>query len=327
MTYPVSQERNIGPCALFGGPLTGESLVRIIYVDEAGRSSSEGVAVVVGVIVHGDVQWHPAVQEVMRTLNKMVPAAVKKGFIYHTTDLIGHKYDAVWPFQDRLTLVHRMARIPNKLGLPLVIGAVRKDKVPDDPSQRDGLTRDQFAEMGAFYLCVSAAGTYLRSYAGRELAMVIAENTDDMRKTHEASLRRLKFTARFVESLDSIARGMPVQSSTVLLHAGQIVGPVSFAPKAEEPLLWLSDVCAYGLRRFYSGLKYGDEYAKSVIGELSQEAIETVSGLTRHGSLSGVFLGGGARPTLRVTYRVYAEPPAEVPSSGTENCLPTASDS
>ena len=48
--------------SLSGHPLEGNRLVRFIYVDEAGISKHEPIAVVTGVIVHADTQWRPVAE-------------------------------------------------------------------------------------------------------------------------------------------------------------------------------------------------------------------------------------------------------------------------
>jgi hypothetical protein len=94
--------------ALFGGPLTGDAPLRFIYTDEAGTSSREPVVVMVGLIVHADVQLRPA-EQLVQQLHATVPEKFRDGFISHATAVWGNKkYRPEWGREERLEFLCRM---------------------------------------------------------------------------------------------------------------------------------------------------------------------------------------------------------------------------
>ena len=67
--------------------LCGDNLVRIAFLDEAGRSRGEPVIVVAGPIVNGDRTYRQLVDRLRDITNTFLPEADRKGFVFHAKDI------------------------------------------------------------------------------------------------------------------------------------------------------------------------------------------------------------------------------------------------
>ena len=127
---------NAPTCGVFafgGGPLVGDRLVRVIYVDETGHDARQRRCVVAGVIIDPDRQWR-TLSVSIEALKENVPPEFRPGFIFHATDLFnGGKYRGCWEAQERWSLLESLVALPRKLSIPLVFGFVTKPKQRDKP--------------------------------------------------------------------------------------------------------------------------------------------------------------------------------------------------
>jgi hypothetical protein len=96
--------------------------------------------------------------------------------------------------------------------------------------------------------------------------MVVVEDIPEMRTRLKNALLFLKAKERTVRPLKMLTHNMP-QESEIQFSAREIIDTVNFAGKSESLVLWLADACAFGLRRYLSRLKYGDEYARAILGD------------------------------------------------------------
>ncbi|MCQ4188880.1 hypothetical protein [Methylocystis suflitae] len=112
----------IGAKAFGGAPLSGDRLVRVVYLDESGHSSNEDAAIVSGVILDPDKQWLLLTNEI-EALKHKVPEQFRDNFVFHATDLeSGGKYRRDWSDEERWTLLNELLALPRKLNIPLVAG-------------------------------------------------------------------------------------------------------------------------------------------------------------------------------------------------------------
>jgi hypothetical protein len=226
------------------------------------------------VVVHCDTQVIPARQAIERAMSKVPQAARNKyeakyheGFVYHTTDLVGRFYEGVWDFDERVALIHEMMGIRRDLGIPAVFGFMRKAEISPTVDM-EGLNLDQFAQMASFGLCINAVGVYLRKRGvPNELGMVIAEKSDKIEQSLQRSLKMLKSRSSAEIAVELRAMNRNSAPEPLPFHAREILGPINFASKDEDALLWLADACAFGFRRFISRLKYGEDYGSTILGE------------------------------------------------------------
>ncbi len=52
------------------------------------------------------------------------------------------------------------------------------------------------------------------------------------------------------------------------MRVSRIRKTIHFVSKTEDNLVWLADACAYGLKRFFNGLQFGDEFCKAICGDI-----------------------------------------------------------
>lgn len=137
------------PKALFGGPLLGSSLVRYIYIDEAGTSAKEPVSVVVGVIINADTQWRLAERELNNVFDRFVPSQFRENFVFHAKEIWGSpKYRDGWPIEKRLKFLRRVMKIPRNLRVPIALGIQRRGSIQGPP---------EMDHLMAFAMCVGRA--------------------------------------------------------------------------------------------------------------------------------------------------------------------------
>lgn len=153
-----------GPLSLSGVPVKGESLVRLVYLDESGISVHEPILVVAGVFIHADTQWVPVGRHVSSLVEKYVPAHQREGFIFHASQMYhgsGPVFDRnKYPVEKSREALHELLAIPAKFGLPVSFGFL------DKRDQHDPLTtkaeRRESASLNhglVFTLCASAFPT------------------------------------------------------------------------------------------------------------------------------------------------------------------------
>jgi Protein of unknown function (DUF3800) len=263
------------PRALGGGPLTGDSAVRYVFVDEAGTSETEPITIVVGIIAHADHHVMTA-EALLAEILGGVPPKFREGFTFHSTEVWNSpKYRDDWRMTDRLTLLGDVMRIPRRLGMAISLGMVRRNSSYE--LSKNTLTKAQFQHVMAFRGCLGKADKYIREYADpREVATVIAEDVPDMRK-HLRALPKLSrnpdlsmglsVRGALRSTIDDEVRGYVGQDSDIL-RITRIRNVVHFVEKDEEPLLQIADACAFGLRRYFSELDHGPELAHAILGGL-----------------------------------------------------------
>ena len=259
--------------ALFGGLLWGESPVRFLFVDEAGTSAREPVTVVVALIAHADEHVMSAEALVHETLGG-VPPQHKEGFVFHATQVYNDKkYQKDWSMTDRLILLREIMTIPRRIGMGIAVSAVWRNGIDiSKHALKLGITNCQFDHMQAFGLCMAVADRNIRRNAGpREVATIVAEDVPEMRKFLKKAVNDLtdRPTHLGPEGLRLTERdkqaGYNVQSGE--LRITRIRKAIHFVGKADDPLVQVADACAYGIRRYFAGEKFGPEFANDILGD------------------------------------------------------------
>lgn len=268
--------QDIGPRALLGGPLEGSAPVRMIYVDEAGTSAREPVVVVVGVIVHADLQWRAA-REAMARVLLQVPPKFRENFIFHAAEIWGsRKYRPDWSREDRFRFLCDVMSIPRNIGLSIGYGVVYKKRVlgtADFP-----IDADKQAHMVAFMSCIESIDMFMQEQAfPMEVGTVVAEDVPEMRKWLRTAVEILK-TGRL--PLDTTMRTVAVSQGTVsetplkgFSQIARLVDVTHFAAKHEAPLLQIADACAFALRRFWAEQSTGDDFLTAMLGTSSTHSL------------------------------------------------------
>jgi hypothetical protein len=267
LTYPsrhlarkVDPEQS-GPLALFGGPLTGDSLVRNIYTDEAGISAHEPITVVVGLIVHADSQWFPAAQELARLLLTRPPPKYREGLVFHAKSIAAQNKYPGWSESDRQALMRAVMGLPVKFGISVAFGAVARGH--SGWATGHGITTEMNDHVMAFCMCMGRADHFLRTNCGWEVAQLIAEDNQKMRRHLNKALHVLR-----VSPLKAIEERSE-SGKTEIFEGGyevqRIVDEVHFMERGNSaPFLQIADACAYGIRRYLASLPYGADYMSAI---------------------------------------------------------------
>src|SRR5438105_4937314 len=95
--------------------LSGDNLVRIGFLDEAGRSRHEPIIVVAGIIINGDRTYRKLEERLTQT-KRLLPAKDRAGFLFHAVDIFqGTGYfrnKNLWPRERRYPILRDLAKIP-----------------------------------------------------------------------------------------------------------------------------------------------------------------------------------------------------------------------
>ncbi|HEY2395244.1 MAG TPA: DUF3800 domain-containing protein [Rudaea sp.] len=220
--------------ALFGGLLREGILVRLIYLDEAGTSRNEPVAVVAAAIFHPDKQWRN-VDQYLSFLRKRY--GLKEDFIFHATELFsgGKVLDRKnWPAERRIPILKRVLSIPRKFDIPIMFGFYRQDGVTDADTRHHS----------AFALCLKRANDFIKDKYDGEVATVVAENVSEMR--------------RWLAKTPDVLKNPPSTVPELGRHPfDAVVDQIHFADKQGAPLLQVADAVAFAIRLFMTNHRFG----------------------------------------------------------------------
>jgi hypothetical protein len=226
--------------------------VRLVYLDEAGRSRNEGrYLVVAGAIVHGDQQYRE-VDAYLRDLRDTHFPGDADGVAFHAKDIwhgTGRFPRETWARTKRVELLQRLIEVPEKFGLYLVCGLVRWEAFPTTivlPDVKDG-TREIAAHASAILMCALSVEEWMRLAFPNENAMLYAEDTDRVKrvvKTVHRQCKDPKWAEQFLQQSSA---------KTTLLPFTHIIDTVHFVEKADSRLLQVADVCAFFIRRYLNG--------------------------------------------------------------------------
>lgn len=100
--------------------------------------------------------------------------------------------------------------------------------------------------------------------------MVVCENTDlhkrlwaAVKNTPPKSLLPTPELLRPTQA--ELATGKIEQSAEFLVE--RVIDRAHFVAKEDAPLLQIADACAFGFRRYFSGLSYGDDFVRLMLGQ------------------------------------------------------------
>ena len=108
-----------------------------------------------------------------------------------------------------------------------------------------------------------------------EIAYLVAEDTDKMRRLMRVVPAALR-SPTFIQDAPELIK--------CLLPITNVVGPVHFAAKHEEPHLQLADACAYSFRRYADDL-YGGEQLLGAMGVSQPSALVFNPRVTKSGQM------------------------------------------
>src|SRR5579872_621704 len=258
------------------GPLIGDNLVRIAFLDESGRSRQEPYIVVAGLLLHGDRQYRPLEERLDAIRRAHIPESDQDGFIFHAKDLFhgaGYFQRDKWPRNIRNAILQALAAIPREIGFPIVFGHLDKAEyrasvahvVAIHKPEHQADVRDVAEHMVAFARCEVAIERQMYEYTRDEIAMLIAEDTDRVKVALKEAHRILKSpngSPEFQE-LAVTVRGLPLK---------KIVDTVYFASKRESAPLQIADLCAFLIMRRLMRREDTQSYFEQIAPKLTWRA-------------------------------------------------------
>ena len=253
----VASAHLAGPLAFGGGPLIGDRLLRVLYLDETGHDKRSTFAAVGGLIIDHDRQWLKLSQDV-EVLKDLVPAEFRDGFYFHATDLFhGGKYREKWPEEERWTLLEQLIATPRRHGIPAVLGYCKRP--PDvEWSHQRSITLHAFA----YSHCIMGADWFMINRVGSgEAAMVVAEE----RPEAHSAIRKAHRLFSNPEEMDRVF-GHDMELRAKLPTIGRIKAPPAFASKSEEVLLQISDAVAFTFQRSLNGWRGYERLLEALFG-------------------------------------------------------------
>lgn len=248
--------------------------MRFLYIDEAGTAPKEPVRVVAAVVVEVDSQLAHMQEAVKDVYADFVPGPLKKGFVFHTTDIFsGKKYNRSydWELQDRLDLIKAVLSIPRAFKAPISFASVFTNSVPRPIYLPKKIKMHEFEHMFCFGHCLERASHFLRNdLHGAELALVVAESIDKME-------RNLRNTFSIYEDMRGLK--IPVESQRIsnyqaatgsiedyVVSIDNIIPHAIFIKKGVSPILDVADACAFTLRRWLSNLPHSKDLLYCMLG-------------------------------------------------------------
>jgi hypothetical protein len=239
--------------SICGFPLAGEKLVRLIYLDESGISNPahEPFLVVAGAMVDADKALGRVERYLSALVATQIPPEMQKDFVFHATELwSGSKRFGDrdrWSFEKRLAILQRLSEIPQKFDIKISFGFIDRTKPvsPDGRSLVDlnlGFTPYIEEFCTAFVMCGMFIEGTMRHLANDEVALLIAEDTDKIKRFVKSSQAMLK-SPRYKMPATNISEEI---NFFPLKH---IKDTIHFAAKSESVCLQIADLCAFLIKR------------------------------------------------------------------------------
>lgn len=239
----LAQARSFG-----GGNLVGTKIVRVVYLDEAGRGNinDEPLFVVAAAITHPDTQWHNIRRYYTDLANDVLNLKGNDAYgsyIFHAKDVWHGHGDfprARFSLKDRMSILARLAQVPKLFDVPVCIGLMDRKAIAEELSTAKASRHIEHAQ--SYIMALQYVDTWMNRYCPGEVAMVTAEDTDEVKETirmFHGGLQKLD------EDDEYFDRGHFVTKS--------IVDSVNFASKESSPVLQLADHCAFLAKRTATG--------------------------------------------------------------------------
>lgn len=246
-------------CAHWGGTLlTGGDLTHFVYLDEAGITTGDPVAVVSGPIIES--RRALSIQNYMRLklIELLRPDTLPNNFVISAKDLFhgtrSFRDEAVWPAERRFEILRFILQVPRLFNLPTVVGWVKRNAAAE--AEEDHKRRLILAHARAFILAAAPVEDYMRNHGNWDsVATMVVENNTDTRAAVINMARNLR-SAKFVkERLDpQIQEYFPLT---------RVLEDPMFVEKAWSHLMLMADACSFSLCRWYRGF-----YAEWLLDEL-----------------------------------------------------------
>ncbi|MES0061903.1 DUF3800 domain-containing protein [Mesorhizobium sp. M0041] len=239
------------PRSVSGHRVSGDRLLRFVYVDEAGTSRNDPVAVVAGIIVNADKQWRLLEEHLQGVRNEFLPVEDRNGFVFHAKDLwhgSGYFRRDKWPQEVRINIIKEILKAIAAISAPICIGYVFKERELKFNRQEH---EDLSYHIMAYTNALMGMEAYMRDCAeSDEVAAVYAED-------HARAKQYIRRTHGILQGKEGDAIKGPNGSVTnprSMMNSEyypirRIVETVHFAEKKDCALLQYADAIAFAAAR------------------------------------------------------------------------------
>lgn len=238
---------------LAGTRIRRDCPVRLVYIDEAGRSDpkKEPYFVVSGVILNGDQDWQPIDAHLKHLIRKHIPEDRQPFTIFHTSDIwSGEKKfsKTVYKGDSRWKMLHDLTAIPKKFHLTICNGFTHREGAAAELRKRvPGISQksiDRFIHTEAYMMLARTVDHWMKRNAPNEVAMLIAEDTDKVK----GALKLIHSAFAGGEDLDEFWH---IDEATLkrAFRTSRIIDTLHFAKKDEAPPLQIADTAAFFVKR------------------------------------------------------------------------------
>jgi hypothetical protein len=242
--------------ALGGHRLDEVRAMRIAYLDEGGISKNEPWVVVAGIIPDPDLHYH-AIEDALDAIRQTLPEHRRESAIFHAMDI--HHGTKAFPRAEypdpekRFELLRAVAGIPAALGLQVVFHHVEKEALRASFREHDwGMNFDSHAHFIAAAQCFGQVEHFMRALGEGEVAHIVAENNDNVRK-------RLRSVYNWLRTMKPSGDELERQVLGDSLPFRRIIDAPLFAEKRESAPLQVADVCAWAIKRKLMGAKHCEQ--------------------------------------------------------------------
>ena len=226
----------LGRPALGGGPLAGNKIVKMAFIDEAGTGNpaEEPYLVLAGVIVDADKKWKAVEKYLVQLAEDVFDGSVPAGFSFHATELFSggktftrEKYSKTF----RWEILDALVAIPAKFELPVFWHRVVRADQPD--------VIDCYKS--AFLEVASSIEAHMRVQPDmNEIASIILEDLPDVRH-HVKDLQTVM--QKFLHHVGLHAHHRD------RLWLTRVIGQPHFEGKSLFSPLQVADACAFAVKR------------------------------------------------------------------------------
>lgn len=225
--------------------------MRLAYLDESGRSREEPVIVVAGVLIDPDYAYRGIEEALRQLVADTIPKEDREGFVFHASHLLhgkGYYKQHGWPLEQRWPILERLAKLPSDYAIPIVFGHLNKaeyraevkDQIAEHRPSEQGHVSDIAEHMVAFSRAEIGIERQMHRFRRDEVCMVIAEDTDRVKRALKIAHGLLRDPVQVAESEFAGIDELPLE---------RIIDTPHFALKSEAPMLQLADLCAFLIMR------------------------------------------------------------------------------
>lgn len=245
--------------ALGGGALSGDKLVRYVYLDETGTGDpkAEPFVIVAGVMIHAVASEWKVIENHLNILaDGFALREDRPGCCFHAQELFTggkREFYEKYPLEKRHDALAAICEIPQRFSLPVFMYAIDRAQYV---ILRPGLSRNELLTeelMHASIACATGVERYIREHLPPdEVATLVYEYNSD-KNQHIADYHQL-FRSDVIEAV------LAKLEKPRLLKLERIIESAMFSKKTSSSLLQIADACAYILGRRMRGVGLPDRF-------------------------------------------------------------------